>query len=126
MELFERVIKSNLKVPTSKGVLLPQDLYNLSLDVLKATGRSLKGKINNMETEALAELGEEEIPQSLLDSFDLVLHIINTKRAEVKDIAKAREKAVEKQELLAALSNKRVELRGEMSIKELTKAINKL
>lgn len=126
MDLFERAIKTNLKISTSKGVLLPQDLYNLNLDTLKVTGRALKAEITNIQSSALDELDDRGVPGALSDAFDLVLHIINVKRTEVKEATLAKEKAAEKQELLAALSNKRVELRGEMSIKELTKAINKL
>lgn len=127
--MFEKATRLKLRIPTSRGSLGVEDLWdlpltgNLSLDTL-AIGLSKRLR----ETAACTSFVEPTAPvnEELQLSFDVVKHILDVKVKERDEAKSAHDKAAKKQQLLGILARKQdAELEGKTA-EELTAMINSL
>lgn len=103
--LFEKASRMKLRINSSKGVLAVEDLWDLKLMDLNMIAKDLNKKVK--------EHGEEDFlavttPEETLDKlrFDLVLHVLNTKKAEAAAREDEQERKRKRQKLLGVLERK--------------------
>ncbi len=114
--LFEKATREDLKFNTGKGVLIIQDLWKLSLENLNILAKRLKLELKaDAEEDYLAEVSTVDAITKL--KFDVVIYILNTKKAERDNRAGARAIKAEEQKLLRLL-----EEAENAELKELTPA----
>ena len=118
-KMFEAASRAKLRVPTSAGMLGVEDLWDLSLPKLNTLAKGLNQRIKALGEEDFLETGGSPEDAVLKAQFDIVLHILKTKKAEQEERAMARERAERKQKLLAALESKRENALGSMTEEEL-------
>lgn len=111
--MFEKALRLGLRFQTTKGNLPTEDLWALSLPQLNELAKSLKKALKLQEDveDYLQDTSEEDTITQL--KFDIVLHILNTLKAEKKQRDSINELNKEEQELLAiAALQKSEELRN--------------
>ena len=102
--IFEYATRRKLRFNMSKGVIMTEDLWDLSLESLNTLAKSLNRKIKESEEEDF--IGKTKIKSNqekdLEVQFEIVKHVINVKLEE-RDKRKA---SVEKAEKLRRLRDK--------------------
>lgn len=116
--LFEKASRMKLRISSSKGSLAVEDLWDLKLTDLNAIAKDLNKKVK--------EYGEEDFlavstPEEAVDKlrFDLVIHVLNTKKAEAEEKSKAVEIREKRQKLLGVLARKEEEALANLSPEEI-------
>lgn len=104
MSLFERASREKTRFATSKGLLSSEDLWDLSLQRLNDVAKGLKRKLRTEAEEDF--LDETPVDDEVQFQFDLVLHVLQTKKAENAERRTAKAKKEEKQKLLEILARK--------------------
>jgi len=125
VDIFEKATRSKLRFETGAGFLGAEDLWDLPLSKLNviAVGVNREIKESGQETFLLESSSENE---TLSLQFDIVLHILNTKKNEKELRSAAAEKAATKQKLLAALQRKEDAALEDMSAEDIRAEIDKL
>ena len=106
--MFEKASRLKLRIETNKGFLSAEDLWDLDLYDLNGIAKGLNRELKSLEEDDF--LGETN-PQDAITKlqFDIVLHILNKKKDEIKASKEAMEKKIEKQKILEILAKKRDE-----------------
>ena len=103
--MFEKASKMKLRISSSKGLLAVEDLWDLKLTDLNTIAKDLNKKVKEHgEEDFLAVSTAEEAVDKL--RFDLVLHVLNTKKAEAAAREDERERKLKRQRLLSVLERK--------------------
>lgn len=125
MDIFEKASRSNLYIHTEAGVVGVNDLWVSKLESLNSIAKSLKKKIDlDSEEDFLNE--KPKVDEKLQLSFDIVLHIINTLKAEVEAAKRASEKRARIAKLSSILADKLDETDKNMTIEDLKKELEEL
>ena len=123
--MFKKATRLKLRFETSRGVLTTEDLWDLPLQELNTIAKSLNKTLKSIEEEDfLEEINNEDKITKM--QFDIVKHILDTKKDESNAMKDAAAKKIEKEKLLAILAKKQDSCLENLSEAELKKKINKL
>ncbi len=124
-ELVQKAVRKKLRFATNKGEVSVEDLYDLTLAELNEAAKHYNRQVKLVEEEDFLKETNVANIDTLL-RFNIVLHVLNTKKQEQADRIKAAENKETKQKLMDALVRKEDEELDGMTKKQLEKAINKL
>ena len=124
-ELVQKAVRKKLRFVTNKGEISVEDLYDLTLDELNETAKYYNRQVKLVEEEDFLKETNVTNTDTLL-RFNIVIHVLNTKKQEQADRIKAAENRETKEKLMEALVRKEDEELDGMTKKQLEKAINKL
>lgn len=123
--MFEKAARLKLRFNTVKGLLTVEDLWDLPLTKLNEIAKGLNKKLKTIEEEDFLEEVSKEDEQAKLE-FDIVIHILNTKKKE-KDIQKNMvKKKAEKQKILDIIERKQDSSLEDLSVDELKAKLNEI
>lgn len=107
-DLFEKAARLKLRFASTKGNLLVEDLFDLPLT--SATGKANLNDIARELHKQVKDSGEVDFvnepaktDERIQLAFDVVKHVIDTKKAEAEVEKTRRQKAETRQKLLEAL-----------------------
>lgn len=123
--MFEKASKIKLRFQSNKGLLTTEDLWDLSLSNLNVVAKSLNKQIKAEEEEDFLKAAKSSNVELKL-AFDIVLHILNVKKAELEAREAAADKAVKKQKLLEILAKKQDASLENMSEEEIKAQLSAL
>ena len=123
--IFEQATRKKLRFQTKKGSVSSEDLWDLSLAELNETAKVLNREIKSTEEEDFLEKTSNQNTLTKL-KFDVVLHILNTKKEEKESKKNASIKQAEAQKLMEILSRKQDANLESLSEEELKKKIAEL
>jgi len=127
--LFERASRIGLRVVSSKGMLMVEDLWNIPLTSktgalnLDEIAGELNKQLEKQPKKAFVSLDVSMADPALQLAFDIVLHIINVRVAENRQAAQAKARRDQKQQLLAIIAQKESEQLAGQSLEELRAAV---
>ena len=130
-DLFFEAARQKIKFETAKGVLSTEDLFDLPLRShteranLDTIAMKLNKQLEDAGTKSFVDetvAGNEETKLK----FDIVLCVINFKKAENKAKLERKENAEKKQQLLSLIANKENEKLADMDLDDLRKMVEKL
>lgn len=120
--MFEKVVRMKLRYPSRRGALSTEDLWDLSLQDLNEIAKTLNAqKKANEEEDFLEEKSDLDKTAEL--KFNVVLHVLNTKKEEKKAREDAAANRAKKQKYMEILERKKDADLETMSTEELEKAI---
>ena len=120
--MYKNATRIKLRFETSRGYLTIEDLWDLSLQNLNTLAKGLKRKLNqSAEEDFLDDVSEEDTITKL--QFDIVLDVLNTKKAELKANKEAAENKLHNQKILGIIAAKQDEALTNMSIEDLQKQL---
>lgn len=103
--MFEKASRSKIRFQSNKGMLMVEDLWDLNLTSLNGLAKALNKQIKAEEEEDfLKEANAADVELKL--SFDIALHILNVKKAELDARVAAALSAARKKKLLEVLERK--------------------
>lgn len=118
--MFEKATRMKLRFETNRGFLTVEDLWDLSLTNLNNLAKQYKRALKaEAEEDFLDEKTEEDTITKL--KFDLVISVLETKKAENKENLMAAETKAHNQKILGLIAQKQDEDLSKMSIEELQK-----
>ena len=129
--MFENALRKKFRFDTPRGALNVEDLWDLPLTHEKRSSgfpnlddiaRSLHKQLKSGDDVSFVTPERASDP-TIQAKFDLVIHIINVKKAEKAALEKAQEKAAKKQKLLGLMAEKEDETLKGMSMDELRAAL---
>ena len=130
VSIFERAVRSRLRIETAVGNLSVEDVWDLPLTSarnisLDDVARQLHRQLKDAETESfVVKTSSADVRQQL--AFDIVKHVIDVKLAEA-EVAKTRaENREKKQKLLSLISEKQDASLSEKSVEELQAMVEAL
>lgn len=122
--MFEKASRIKLRFASSRGPLTVEDLWDLSLEELNTIAKALNKKLKEADEEDFLKGARKD--RKLKLSFDLVIHILETKKAEVDKREKAAERRAKKAKLLELLERKQDAKLEDASEAKIKKMINEL
>lgn len=122
--MFEKAIRRKIRFASNKGMLTTEDLWDLSLGSLNNLAKSLNKQIKASEEEDF--LATRTVDDDLKLGFDVVLHVLNTKKAEQEAREAAADKAAKKAKLLEILERKQDSSLEAMSEEEIKAQLSAL
>lgn len=103
--MFEKSSRMKLRFDANCGVISTEDLWDLTLGQLNTLAKRLNKEVKALEEEDfLNDLKPEDTILKL--KFDLVLHILNTKKEEKRLSLESEEKKARKEKILAIVARK--------------------
>ena len=122
---FEKASRIKLRFDTDKGYLATEDLWDLSLFGLNRLAKSLNKVLKeSAEEDFLGETSAEDILTKL--QFNLVLHILEVKKAEVKARKEASSRKAEREKIMGVLAKKQDDALETLSEEDLKKKLEEL
>jgi len=123
--MFDKATRAKLRFTTDRGILSVEDVWDLSLTQLNTLAKSLRKKLKEAEEEDfLNTKSESDVTDKL--RFDIVLHILETKKAEKLEREQASEIKIKRAKLLDAIAEKQeADLRNK-PVEELLKELEAL
>ncbi len=123
--MFEQASRLKLRFNTDKGYLSAEDLWDLSLYHLNRLAKSLNKVIKeSAEEDYLGETSAEDVIAKL--QFNLVLHILEVKKAEVKARKEASSRKAEREKIMGVLAKKQDDALETLSEEDLKKKLEEL
>lgn len=125
MSIFEKATRKKLRISTTRGNATTEDLWDLSLEELDNLAIGLNKKIKSLEAESFLN----DVPRADEDltlSFEIVKHILLTKKEERDSSRLAAKKKAEKARLLEILAKKQDAELDQLSVDELKAKIAEL
>ncbi len=104
--MFEKATRMKLRIATGKGNLSVEDLWDLNLAQLNEVAKGLNRRVKELGEEDFLKVEKKEETVTRF-SFDIVLHILNTKKKEAEEAVSLKAKKEERQKLLDALAAKK-------------------
>lgn len=124
MNKFENATRGKVRWSTGKGLLTVEDLWDLSLAQLNSLAKNLNREIKvQSEEDYLNEVSVEDNLTKL--KFDIVLEILNTKKAEYKAMQEAAADKAYNNKIMAIIAKKQDEDLENMSIDQLNALLKK-
>lgn len=123
--MFEKASRMKLRFQTNRGALTTEDLWALSLEDLNALAKSLNKACKEIAEEDFLKVAKPENAEFKL-RFDIVLHILNTKKAEKELRELAADKKARKEKLMEILARQEDASLEKLSPEELRKKIEEL
>lgn len=123
--MFEKAARMKLRFGTDKGLLSVEDLWDLSLQQLNRLAKALNKSIKeSAEDDFLEETSAEDLIIKL--QFNLVLHVLEAKKAEKKERLTASTKKAEREKILGILAKKQDDALENLSEEDLKKKLEEL
>ena len=122
--LFEKASRDKSRFATNRGEVTVEDLWDLTLPQLNQLAKSLNKRLKEIEEEDFLAVSKSDT--KLKNEFDIVLHVLNTKKAELDEKENAQKKKAEKQKLLEVLASKQEDALTRLSEEELKARIEAL
>lgn len=123
--MFEQAARLKLRFKATSGNLTVEDLFDLSLANLNNLAKSLNKKLKlDQEEDFISEAKTEDKISRL--KFDIVIHIIESKKEVAAKAKAAKENKEQKQELLALIAEKDKEANKARTKEELLAELAKL
>lgn len=125
MNIFEKGVRSKVRFQSEKGNLTIEDLYDLSLAQLNRLAKKLsKALKESAEEDFLEDKSAEDTYMKL--QFDIVLHVLTTKKEENEARKNAVAKKAQREKILEAIARKQDESLENMSEDELKKLLEEV
>lgn len=122
--MFAKATRSKLRWSTTRGLLSVEDLWDLNLTSLNNIAKGLKKELKaEAEEDFLDEKSEEDTITKL--KFDVVLEILNIKKAENKSAAEASEIKAHNQMIMGLIVEKEQQDLKSKSVDELKALLKK-
>ncbi len=108
--LFERASRIGLRVASSKGMLMVEDLWSIPLTSktgalnLDEIAGELNKQLEKQPKKSFVNPDASTVDLALQLAFDIVLHIINVHVAENQQVVQAKARYDQKQQLLAIIA----------------------
>jgi hypothetical protein len=125
MKVFEKASRIKLRIPTERGSASVEDLWDLNLNTLNTLAKQLKRKLKDAEEEDFLTIRKESDTIEKL-AFDIVLHVLNTKKEEKEKREAAASRKQEREKILAIIESKENEALNSQSKEELLKRLEAL
>ncbi|WP_051382444.1 hypothetical protein [Bradyrhizobium sp. Tv2a-2] len=131
MDMFEKAARIKLRFDTGKGMLAVEDLFDLPLASktgktnLDDLARSLYKQLKSGEDISFVEADKASDPTVQL-RFDIVKFVIDTKLEENRQASKERDRAEQKQKIMALIADKQDEALKGKSLEDLQAELAKL
>ena len=103
--MFEQASRRKIRFQTTKGLLTVEDLWDLGLNGLNSLAKAINKQIKAEEEEDFLKVAKNSDVELKL-CFDIVIHILNAKKAEQDAREAAADKAARKKKLLDVLARK--------------------
>ena len=123
--MFEKAARLKLRFESRVGNLSVEDLWDLPLTKLNELAKSLNKQIKESKEEDFLEEKTSEDTKTQL-KFDIVLHILNTKKAENEAKNQAAAKKAEREKILEILSKKKEDALEKLDEETLNKRLEEL
>lgn len=123
--IFEQATRKNLTFQTPKGVIIVNDLWNLSLTNLDKTAVNLFKELQEGSEVSFLSSGDNKNSEVQL-KFDVVKYILDTKKAEQAAAKQAASVKDQKDKLARLIADKEDEQLKGKSIEELKAEMEKL
>lgn len=123
--MFGKASRLKLRFDSDVGLLTVEDLWDRSLPQLNLTAKKLNKDLAAAEEEDFLEEGNTEDAMIRL-KFDIVLHILKTKKEEAEKRKEASERKMQKEKIMGIIEKKQDANLEEMSEKDLKKELSKL
>ena len=123
--MFEKAVRTKMRVSTPKGSLSVEDLWDLTPEALDPVAINLKKELEETKEGSFLK-STSTAERKVKDQFDIVLYILKTKVQEREDRANAAVRKEKRDELLAILADKENEETRGMSKEEILKQIEEL
>jgi hypothetical protein len=105
MSIFEKAVRAKLRYATDRGVVMTEDLFDISLGILNKMAMDLNKQVKaSTEENFLDDVSEEDSRTKL--AFDVVLSVLNTKKEEAKSRKQAGAKKIEREKIMGILAKK--------------------
>ncbi len=127
MSMFEKATRIGLRFQTERGPANVEDVWNLSLKSLCNLAKKYKDEMKKIdEYDFLEEKETSEEDELLKLRFDIVLHMINTKRSENKSKLEESAKKEEINKIKAIIARKQDAALENMSVDDLMKKLDEM
>ena len=121
--MFDIATKNKFRFESSKGKLTTEDLWDLSMNELNSIAKSLKKAMNDSDEDYIDVKKTDEI---FKQKFDIVIHIIEYKKAESNKKFDEKKKAEERELLINLINEKKIQTLSNSTIEELTEKLKSL
>lgn len=117
--MFSKATRLKIRFQTTSGFLTVEDLWDLPLSKLNIIAKNLNKQLKTQKDEEdfLDEKSAEDTETKL--KFDIVLSILETKKAENKEASESSEKKLYNQKILALIAAKQEDDLKSKSVDEL-------
>lgn len=131
MNIFEQAVRQKLRIPSAKGELTVEQLWDLplqsktqfDLDTLaKAANRELKG----MDEESFVSTTDNPAKAKLELTLDILKHVIAAKMSDAEAAKNRAARAEEREKLLKILADKQNAALGELSVEQIQERLKAL
>lgn len=120
--MFEKAARMKLRFVTDRGNLSTEDLFDLPLQQLNKLAKGLNKIIKeSAEEDFLGETSAEDAVIKL--QFNLVIHVLDVKKAERKDRLEAGSKKAEREKIKGILAKKQDDALENLSEEDLLKKL---
>lgn len=123
--MFDKATRTKLRFQTDRGQLCVEDVWDLNLTALNALAKSLNRKLKQGEEEDFLSTKTEADATDKL-RFDIVVAILEVKKAEKVEKEQAVEKKAKREMILGVLARKQNEAIEGKSVEELMKELEAL
>lgn len=123
--MFDKATRLKLRYQSPKGYVSTEDLWDLSLQNLNTMAKALNKQLKeSSEVDFLLEKSEADARIKL--QFDIVLHIMDVKKAEQKSREEATARKAEREKIKGILAKKQDDALEKLSEEELRKKLEEL
>lgn len=126
MNIFEQAVKQKLRFASDRGMLMVEQLYDLSLAVLDKVARSVNAELKSLTEESFVDLRPNPRKTELELQLEILKHVIKDKIEEKDEAEKRVERANKRRVLLQALESKENEELQSMSKEDILKQLESL
>ena len=128
MNLFERAARGKWRFQTPQGLIMAEQLFDLSLDGsgvnLDDIAKELYGQLEESKPMSfVSPAGADKQRATLQGMFDMVMHVIESKQRDQQMAVTRQENAAQKSRIIEALAAKKDQALGEKSVKQLEKEL---
>lgn len=123
--MFEKVCRLKLRYQSPKGNLSTEDLWDLSTGELNILAKKFNKELKEAkEEDFLEERNKEDTILQL--KFDVVLHVLKTKKKEIEEANEAHKRRAKRNKLLEILAKKQDNALENMSEEDILKELESL
>ena len=124
--LFKIATRRKTRFPSTRGLLVAEQLYDLNLTDLDNTARAIHGELKSLTEDSFVEVKPDPRKGHLSDALELVKEVIADKLADKATAEKRTKKAALRTTLLAAAARKQDEALSEASLEDIQKQLAEL
>lgn len=126
VNIFEVAARKKFRFASTRGDLLVEQLFDLSLVHLDGIARTVNTELKSLTEESFIDLKPDPRRGDLEAKLEILKYIIEAKQAEVVRMQKANERALERKRILDAINAKTDQELAGASKEDLIKRLNAL